>query len=256
MGYWDIVRKVVANADIVMEILDARFPSQSRNEQLENLVKERGKKLVLILNKSDLISKKWAQEIKDGMKEETVFISAKKRKGFTILKKTILRLSGYNETKIAVTGYPNTGKSSIINMLCGKKSAPTSPTAGFTKGMQNIRINSKIILIDTPGVIPVDDHDETKMVLLASKNVQSIKDLESTGADVAEIVLKNNKEGVENFYGVSASEGYELLEKIAFARKKLLKGARPDMNAAARILITDFQRGMIKVKKTENLDNA
>ncbi|MCH7902656.1 50S ribosome-binding GTPase [archaeon] len=245
MNYWNIVRQVVEDADIVIEVADARFPEQSRNHDLEQLVKAKGKKLLIVLNKSDLIGKNEAKREMEKIKERSIFVSAKLRNGARKIKEEIGRFNVKGEVKIAVTGYPNTGKSSIINMLKGTSSARTSSLAGFTKGKQMIRISSKIMLIDTPGIIPLKEHDVTLMALLSAKSVQQIKDLEGTGMDIAEILMESNKSGLEKFYGIKASDGEEFLEELALKRKKLLKKGKPDLNASARILIVDFQKGKI-----------
>ncbi len=238
-----MVRDIVNEADVVLEIIDARFPAQSRNLGLEQSVLTKGKKLLIVVNKSDLISLREAKRVKAAVGPGCVFVSAKAKTGIARLKGWIGQLSGDRETKIAVTGYPNTGKSSIINMLKGRKAARTSSIAGFTKGKQFVRISRKILLIDSPGVIPFEDKDETLMALLSVKNPHHLSDLEGTGIEVGEFLLKSRKEEIEGYYGVSAVSGEELLEKIAFKRNKLLKGARPDTNAAARIIISDFQEG-------------
>jgi len=244
-GYWQIVKKVLEEADIVLEVIDSRFPDESRNLLLEKNIQEKGKKLLLVLNKADLVSEKQVKKQKELVGIKSVFVSAKKKHGTIKLREAIGKLSRGKEVKVAVVGYPNTGKSSVINMLKGKKSAGIGAVAGFTRGMQYVRISSKVMLIDTPGIIPFDEKNETLMVLLSAKNMQNLKDLESTGVEIAEALLKSNKEKIERFYDVKARDGEEFLEEIALKRKKLLKGAKPDLNTAARILITDFQRGKI-----------
>ena len=245
MGYWDIVKKIVRDADIVMEIVDARFPQQSRNTELEDFVRGSGKKLIIVLNKSDLISKRNAQKAKDSITERCVFVSARQRSGVKALKIGIEKLVSGDEAKVAIVGYPNTGKSSIINMLRGRKAARTSSTAGFTRGKQHVRISNKILLIDTPGVIPLQESNETLMAMLSAKNAHQLNDMEGAGMEIAEYLILNMPETLRGFYGVEAKDGEEFLEKLAFHRKKLLSGGRPDLNSAARTLIEDFQRGKI-----------
>jgi len=132
-------------------------------------------------------------------------------------------------------------------MLKGKKSAPTSPTPGFTKGVQFIRISKKIMLIDSPGIIPWIEKNELLMVLLSAKNPQQLKELELTGIELGEIFLKNNKKEIENFYEIKAKNGEDLLEKIALKRKRLKKGGIPDLNASSTILINDYQKGKLSL---------
>ncbi|MBI4210468.1 MAG: 50S ribosome-binding GTPase [Candidatus Diapherotrites archaeon] len=246
MGYWDMVKRIVMDASVVVEVIDSRFPAKTRIPELENLVAREGKKLLIVINKADMISKREAEREKLGMGTECVFVSAKKRQGVTRLRMAIARLAGGEEAKVAVVGYPNTGKSSVINMLKGRKAARTSSIAGFTKGKQFVRAGSKLLLIDSPGIIPIDVKDETLMVLLSVKNFQHLKDLEGTAMDVADYLLRTQRSEIVAAYGIDARDGEELLEKLAFSRKKLVRGGRPDINAAARILIMDFQEGKIR----------
>lgn len=245
MKYSQVVEKVIRDADIVLEVVDARFPEQSRNIQLEENVKWSGKKLLIVLNKADLIGKRAAERIKKSLGERAVFVSAKRKTGTIRIKEEIGKLSGGKEIKVAVVGYPNTGKSSIINMLKGKKSARTSSTAGFTKGKQMVRISARIMLIDTPGVMELGEKDEVLLALLGAKNPQDMKDLEGAGIQVAQMLIDNNPEALLKTYGVEATDGEEFLEKLAIKRNKLMKGARPDVNAIAKILILDYQQGKI-----------
>ncbi|MAG18339.1 MAG: GTPase [Candidatus Diapherotrites archaeon] len=244
-GFLKIVKKVIDEADILLEVIDSRFPTKSRNAELERIIKLSGKKLLLVLNKSDLVSEENVKKQKELIGVKSVFVSAKKKQGTIKLREAIGKLSGKNEVKVGVVGYPNTGKSSVINMLKGKKSSGVGAIAGFTKGMQYVRISSKVMLIDSPGVIPLEEKDELLMVLLSAKNIQSLEDLEGTGIEVANELLKSNPEKLESFYGINAKDGEDFLEKLAFKRKKLAKGGTPNMNEAARILIIDFQRGKI-----------
>ncbi|HLC80009.1 MAG TPA: GTPase [archaeon] len=251
MGYWDLVKKIISEADIVAEIIDARFAAQSRNIDMEQMVERAGKKLLIVINKSDMISKREAQRQKEQIPKSCVFVSAKYRKGVARLRVELAKLSAGNQVKIAIVGYPNTGKSSVINMLKGRKAARTSSIAGFTRGKQFVKIASNMMLIDSPGIIPVDEKDETLMVLLSAKNVHHLKDLEGAGIDVAQFLIKNSPDKLRATYQIEARDGEEFLEKLALKRNKLLSGARADLNAAARILIDDFQQGKITLKKPQ-----
>ncbi len=247
MNYRQIVNGAVREANIVLEVIDARFPEKSRNYGLEKMVEEQGKKLLIVINKADLVSIGEARKEKELMGKKSVFVSARSRKGKTRLAKELEELAEGKEAKVAVVGYPNTGKSSIINMLAGKKSARTSPIAGFTRGKQFVRLSKKLLLIDSPGVIPFGKKDETLMALLSSKSPQQLSDLEGTGMEIAEILLAEGKL-LEEHYGIRAADGEEFLEKLAMSKKKLLKKGLPDTGTAARILIRNFQEGIIRKK--------
>ncbi|VVB99405.1 GTPase Der [uncultured archaeon] len=252
MGYWETVKRVIEEADIIFEVLDARFPERSRNAKLESLVKGKGKKLAFIINKADLCGKRAVEKKARELSREApcIFISAKMRQGTNALRKAVGELAGGRHVRIAFCGYPNVGKSSIINRLARKKSAGTSPRAGFTKGMQKIRASKGVMLVDTPGVIPLEEGDECIMAMLGTKNPEQLKDLEGTGLDVAEALLENNREAINEHYKLGPDfngDAEALLEKIAFSRNRLLKGARPDLNAAAKILINDLQKSEIRI---------
>lgn len=249
MGYWGIVKKVVEEADIIVEVLDARFPEKSMNTELENMAKRKGKQLVFALNKADLVGKASVKKFIRELGGNAVFLSAGKREGIINLRKKIGELAGTRQVKVGVVGYPNVGKSSIINALGRKKRVGVSARAGFTRGTQYIRVTKNIVLIDSPGVLPPQEQDETLLVLLSAKNVEQLKDIESTGVQVAEELLKAGAENLCRHYGVDlAQDGEGFLEKLALKRKKILRGGKPDLGAAARILIGGLQKGGIKVR--------
>ena len=254
-NFLSVVTRVITDADLILEVVDARFPAKSRNRDLERLIKHKRKKLLIVINKSDLVTDEDLKRQKKELGTTSVFVSAKQKRGNIKLKEAIGKMTDKKEITIAVVGYPNTGKSSIINMLKGKKSAKTSSTAGFTKGMQKIRISEKIILIDTPGILQFKETDETLLILLSAKNIQQLKDLEGTGLEVAELVIKNNKQTIEKFYKIKAETGEEFLEKLALSKNRLIKGGLPDITEATRVLLTDFQKGKISLKKTTPIIN-
>ncbi|MBW2998215.1 50S ribosome-binding GTPase, partial [Candidatus Woesearchaeota archaeon] len=152
--FWKIANEVIQDSDIILEVLDARNIKGSRNREIEDKVKHAKKVLVYVVNKCDLVEKsileKETKKIKD-----CVFVSSTEYHGFKLLKSKILMESkrmGIRKPKVGVVGYPNIGKSSIINALKGKHSARASPESGFTKGVQFIATRN-YLLLDTPGVI-------------------------------------------------------------------------------------------------------
>jgi len=137
---------------------------------------------------------------------------------------------------VGVLGYPNTGKSSLINTLKGRSSSKTSPKSGFTKSLQKIKISDKIFMLDTPGVIPFGDKDDEKHVLLGVVNPESIEYPE----DVAEVLISNMKEAMKTKYGCTSLE--ELAEKWGMKKK----GGHLDLRATSVKLLREWQRGKLR----------
>jgi ribosome biogenesis GTPase A len=155
-SYWAIVNKVIRDADILLEVLDARSVDASRNEEVEDKVREAGKTLIYVVNKCDLVDKRTMEKMKKKLKP-SVFVSATERLGTSYLREEIMKRAPKGAFKVGVLGYPNTGKSSIINSLKGRSSARASSVSGFTHGCQNVRISQRFMLIDSPGRVKARD---------------------------------------------------------------------------------------------------
>jgi len=236
-SYWEVVGKIINRSDVVLEILDARRFDDSRNEEVEEKIERRGKNLILVANKADLVSKKEQKKLKN-----CVYVSTKTRQGIGFLREKIMSLAPRHKVIVGVVGYPNTGKSSVINALAGRHKAKTSPKSGFTRGYQYVRIG-RIMLIDTPGVFSFGEKDDVKMALIGSKDATRLKDPEH-------VVLKLMKElngKVERFYGIKPEKSYEgRLERIALKMNKLKKKGEPNTMEAAKTIIKDWQKGKLK----------
>ncbi len=248
-GFTARVKRVISEADIILEVVDSRFPQETRNHWMEQTIVEKKKKLIIIANKADLVSVEKVRRVKRKLAKEfpCVFVSAKERFGKKKLLEEIGKASHKKEIKIGIIGYPNTGKSSITNMLRGKKVAKTSRKAGFTRGEQLIRINAKTTLIDTPGVIPADESDEFSLFLVGSKNPQDLSDHELIALKLIEFLARESPGALEKRYGVELpAEPENVLEQIAVNRKKLAKGGTPNLNSAARLILEDWGRNKIR----------
>ncbi|HLD40417.1 MAG TPA: GTPase [Candidatus Nanoarchaeia archaeon] len=239
--FWKHVNEVLREADIIIEVLDARFIEETRNREIEYKVNAGGKKILYVLNKCDLVN---IEELKEKAKElrPSVFISSREKLGTTILKKKILELSQGEKTIVGVLGYPNVGKSSLINALSGRGSARTSSESGFTKGLQKVRVNSKILLIDTPGVFPKEEKNVVKFGKTSAISSGKIKDPEY----VALRIIEEEKERIKKHFGIEEDDEDEILEKIALIFKKVRKGKELDLDAAARLFLKQWQEGKIK----------
>ena len=241
VNYWKLVNRVIQEADILLLVIDARLPELTRHREIESKIRKYNKKLLYVLNKCDLVSKQDIEKIKKDF-EPSVFVSSKQKLGGTILFKKIMELSHGKDCFIGVLGYPNVGKSSVINMLKGSKSAPVSPHAGHTKGLQFVRAKGKLKLIDTPGVIPFDDKDLLKQIIIGSKNPEHLKEPDYFVLKIIEL----EPEMFEKYYGIKyEGDSYDFLEKAAVKSRVLVKGGEPDLQRFSRQFLYDWQRGKI-----------
>jgi ribosome biogenesis GTPase A len=245
-NYWKLVNDVIREADILLLILDSRFIPETRNRELEYKIQSSGKKLIYIFNKCDLVNKDYL----DGWKKKlspSIFVSSTQHLGTTILLKALLRYAK-DPIIVGVVGYPNTGKSSVINALRGRHSAPVSPKSGFTRSLRTVRIDRNILLIDTPGVLAFGERDQELLAVIGGLNAESARDPEG----IAYHLLTKYGKSISAHYGVELSEDLEqVLEAIAVKTKKVLKKNMPNIDLASRALIREWQTGKIPLLEEE-----
>ena len=238
-NFWDIVNHVVKEADIILLVMDARFPEQTDNPELIDKAGE--KDIIYVLNKADLVNRetlrKWKKKYPN-----CIYISAKEHKGTTVLLHKILQIAEGQKVSVGVVGYPNTGKSSVINALKGRKSASTSPHSGHTKAKQLIKITDNVYLIDTPGVLPYMEKDKIKLAMIGATDFTKTKDPDLAAMEL----IKNKKSLICKYYGIKENGSAEkIIENIAIRLKKLVKGGEPNINETARLILRDWQKGKI-----------
>lgn len=248
--FWRMVDRVICDSDILLEVVDARMPDLTRNKRVENKVRRKRKFLVIVMNKSDLITRKMRIDTLRRFKSrELAFVSCKSRMGIPTLREIIFNLAKrrrhWNYTKVGVIGYPNTGKSSVINALVGRSVVKTSPIPGLTRGVQWIRGEGDIMFSDTPGVIPFDEKDETEQALMAIIDPNKLANPDLAAMRIIQLFLDYNKKGLEKFYGVKieTDDVPEILLEIGKKKSFLMKGGRVDESRAALAMIRDWQRG-------------
>ena len=244
VNFWKLVNNVIRDADTLLLVLDARFPDMSRNKELEQKIKDQEKKLIYVINKCDLVTSKVINEISKNL-DPSVFVSSKKKLGGTMLFKEVMKQSGGEPSTVGVIGYPNVGKSSVINLLKGKKSASVSSYSGHTRGIQFVSAKGKIKLIDTPGVLPFKEKDLYKQILMGSINPQHIKEPNFFASKLVEDYPKLFEKYFDMEYN---DDAYEFLEQAALKRNILKKGGQADLMRFGRTILQDWQQGKIHDK--------
>lgn len=244
--------------DVVIEVLDARIPLSSCYNNIKSLLGEKPR--LILLNKADLVEE---QELKDWIKilEEIsgcpVLISdAKNSKDLSkivnkavelsepriqkLMTKGLLRRSA----RVMVVGMPNVGKSSIINKLTKTSKTKIGAKAGVTRQQQWVRVNPKLDLLDTPGIIPMKQEDQKRAQKLAFVN--SVSENAYKTEAVAKELLKtlDTKYGtkVRAYYGLNEDEELTV-ENIANSRNWIVKGALPDIERTSTFILRSFRDG-------------
>lgn len=248
------------SVDGVMIVLDARAPIASLNSKLDKLFNN--KKVLYVLNKCDLVERQdVAKTINDFTQEgkETVAISAMDKRAvdllytrlFSLLKDKLERNKEkgvFKPIRFMVAGIPNTGKSTIINALCGGKKAVTGNKAGVTKGKQWVRLK-ELELLDTPGTMPPAFDNQFLAKHLAY--IGSMNDANIDFNDLAYELLAELKDKYPDLlktkYNIDDLDvpTLELFEKICVRRGFLRKGGEFDYERCATAIIDDFRKGRI-----------
>lgn len=258
--------------DVVVELLDARIPKSSRNPDIQKIVQN--KKRIVLLNKSDLAedreTKKWIEYYKNN-NITAITCDANLGKGIKEIlnqieksveeetQKAALKGRVKKNIRVVILGIPNVGKSSLINRLCNKKTTIVGNKPGVTKQKQWVRIANNIELLDTPGVLWPKFEDETVALNLAYTG--SIKDEVLETIEVAFkllIYLYNNyKANLLERYKITESEldqidsedenekMYNFMKLIGRKRGAVISGGEIDDEKTAKIILNDFRSGKL-----------
>ncbi|XP_032158093.1 nucleolar GTP-binding protein 2 isoform X1 [Mustela erminea] len=250
---WGELYKVIDSSDVVVQVLDARDPMGTRSPHIETYLKKEKpwKHLIFVLNKCDLVptwaTKRWVAVLSQDYPTLAFHASLTNPFGkgaFIQLLRQFGKLhTDKKQISVGFIGYPNVGKSSVINTLRSKKVCNVAPIAGETKVWQYITLMRRIFLIDCPGVVYPSEDSETDIVLKGVVQVEKIK----TPEDHISAVLERAKpEYISKTYKIDSWENAEdFLEKLAFRTGKLLKGGEPDLQTVGKMVLNDWQRGRI-----------
>ncbi|XP_043977825.1 guanine nucleotide-binding protein-like 3-like protein [Gambusia affinis] len=276
-AYYREFKKVVEASDVILEVLDARDPLGCRCPQVEQAVIQSGtnKKIVLVLNKIDLVSKeiveKWIKYLRNEF--PTVAFKASTQQQTKNLKRSnvpvtqatsellstsacigadcLMKLLGNycrnQDIKTAITvgvvGFPNVGKSSLINSLKRARACSVGATPGVTKCLQEVHLDKHIKLLDCPGIVMATSTTDAAMIL---RNCVKIEQLVDPLPPVEAILRRCNKAQIIEHYGVPDFQtAPEFLALLARRQGKLRRGGLPDTDKAAKSVLMDWTGGRI-----------
>ncbi|CUM64761.1 uncharacterized protein PRCAT00002372001 [Priceomyces carsonii] len=287
--YDKIFKAVVEASDVILYVLDARDPVSTRSRKVEQAVLLKpGKRLILILNKVDLVPpnvlSQWLNYLKASF--PTIPVRAAQgsvnsnsfNKGLTssVTAKSLLQaLKSYESKKnlkrsiiVGVIGYPNVGKSSIINALTNRHShhsnaCPVGNQAGVTTSLREVKIDGKLKILDSPGIVFPEEldgqkksvsHQRAKLALLSALPPKEIKDPISAVSLLLKKFSKNEdmSNGLKKYYNLPPLLSMDLSEftkqfliHIARTKGRLGKGGVPNLDSAAMSVLNDWRDGRI-----------
>ncbi len=247
---WRTLARIIKRSDGVIEVLDARNPLGTRSLRAEGIARALKKSLIVVINKVDMIPRSVAAQWLDYFDErgiKAVLVSAVKGYGKGALKAAMLDVAGDRVATFSIIGYPKTGKSSIINMFKGYRSASVSKVPGswgYTRGLTIYRVSQTLYIVDTPGTIPVDG-DPLESVI-RGRSPEELRDPVGAAMLLIETALKYNPNSVAEAYGILERDPYKVLEELASRRMWIYKSTHePNVEEAARTVIRDYHRGKL-----------
>lgn len=258
-----LIKESLNLVDGVVELLDARVPYSSQNPELDGIIKNKPR--IILLNKCDVANPAatamWIKYF-ESKGAYAIPVDCKTGKGLNkfdeTVKKALSRVIARNEEKemtgkplrLMVVGIPNTGKSSFINRMGKNAKAKVADKAGVTKQNQWFVVGNGIELLDTPGVLwPKFDDPEVgdKLAFIGSVK-DEVTDKETIACRLLESLAKTNPSAIEERYrisGVEGLQGWEILEMIGRKRGFLIKGGEIDYERAAVIVADEFRGGKL-----------
>jgi len=247
--------------DVVIELFDARAPLSSVNPQLEEIIKN--KKRLVVLTKADLadssMTKKWEEKLKKNY-DLLLTLDLTKSSACLAIEKAVSFLGQEKWAKdkrrgmkpqpirTMIIGIPNVGKSSLINRLAKRKAAGVQNKPGYTRGEQWIKVNNDFLLLDTPGILPMNYDDRRKATNLAL--IGSVREDILPKHELVEALLKFLKEHYSNalmtrFNISQIGDSKDVLLDICHSRSLVDAHGQPDIERAENLLLKEFKDGLL-----------
>ena len=255
-----LVKENLGLIDIVFEVIDARIPYSSKNKDIDELIQNKPR--ILIMTKKDLcdieVTWEWVKYYEDkGYKvvlvdlinnpnlKELLSITSDLSKELNNKRKE----KGLKErkTRILILGTPNAGKSTLINRLVGKKATNVGNRPGVTKNLEWIRINNELELLDTPGILPPKLENNNMALNLASMTAikEEILDTEEIAIHIITMLKNYYKDYLEERYKLTDEEDIvDILDKIG-KNIGAIRGGETDYEKVYATIIRDLKEGRI-----------
>ncbi|KAI1127418.1 nucleolar GTP-binding protein 2 [Nemania abortiva] len=266
---WNELYRVLDSSDVVLHVLDARNPEGTRCRAVEQYLKKEAphKHLIFILNKCDLVptsvAAAWVRFLSKTVPTLAFHSSITNSFGKGQLISLLRQFSSLHKERkqisVGLIGYPNVGKSSLINTLRGKKVATVAPIPGETKVWQFVTLMKRIYLIDCPGIVPPNAHDSPTDILL--RGVVRIEKVENPEQYIGPMMSKVKRHHLSRTYEIESwKDHHEFLEILGRKGGRLLRQGEVDTDGVAKMVLTDFMRGKIPwftpAPKAEDGDTA
>tara|TARA_Y100001978_G_C23681187_1_gene429133 strand:- start:1153 stop:2025 length:873 start_codon:yes stop_codon:yes gene_type:complete len=260
------LKETIKRVDLIIEVRDARIPLSTSHKHLNNWIKD--KKHLLVINRSDMISEsainQWTYWFND-KNENPLWCDSKKGIGINELCKAALKLRlSIDERRLSrgmksrpiralTLGFPNVGKSALINRIANKRVAESARKAGVTRSLRWIRLNNGIDLLDAPGIIPpnLDDQESALNLAICDDIGEAAYDIESVAREFLKIIFKLHKNPITNVsinqifkrYSIDRNQSFEDPYKwIQIASEKHTSG---NMRRMSNRLLEDFRTQLL-----------
>lgn len=257
-----LVKENLKLVDVVIEVLDARIPSSSRNPDINGIAGQKPR--LVVLNKSDLadpeLTRRW-KDVFSGEGYSVVAVDSVTGKGVREVpglvqqlaapKIALLVASGRRPraARCMVLGIPNVGKSFFINKLVGQKVTKTGDKPGVTRGQQWIRVAGNLDLMDTPGILwpKLEDHEAAFRLAVTGAIKEEVFNLNAVAGKLIQWLAENYPEAVRERYKLEdlAGEPEELLEAIGAKRGFFISGGVVDTLKSAQNVLKEFREGKL-----------